>query len=176
MDNFEQPDGTRPSAQRLADLLQSSGKRVVLAESCTAGWAAAALGAIPGISDYLCGSAVVYRDQTKVEWLGVSHDDIERWSSVSEPVAAQMARNALLRTPEADYAASITGHLGPAAPAGQLGLVFVGLAYRRNGEVMLHQVQEARLAAGDRLSRRAEATDLLLNQIADCIRATSERS
>ena len=39
------------SAEQLVLVLRKESDRVVLAESCTAGWAATALGAIPGFSD-----------------------------------------------------------------------------------------------------------------------------
>jgi nicotinamide mononucleotide (NMN) deamidase PncC len=41
-----------------------------------------------------------------------------------------MARKVLARTPEADIAASVTGHLGPNAPPALDGLVFIGIAIR----------------------------------------------
>ena len=69
---------TPESRLELAESLgrgQLSGRRranaLVLAESCTGGLAAAALATIPGISRWFCGSAVTYRDQTKIDWLAV---------------------------------------------------------------------------------------------------------
>jgi len=41
-----------------------------------------------------------------------------------------MAEGALLKTPEAQFAVSITGHLGPDAPEGLDGVVFLGVAIR----------------------------------------------
>ena len=59
---------------RAADVqreLQVRDLKLVLAESCTCGRIAATLGALPGISSYLCGSQVVYRNLSKQQWLGV---------------------------------------------------------------------------------------------------------
>ena len=100
-----------PSAEalRLVERLAENNVRVVFAESCTGGLVAATLAEVPGVSEFLCGSAVTYREDTKCEWLGVSADDIARHSAVSESVAGQMAIGVLERTPEADLAASITG-------------------------------------------------------------------
>ena len=165
-------DPALDSAIRLASLLKSEAVRVALAESCTAGLAAATLGSIPGISEYFCGSVVAYRDETKISLLGVDRAAIEKWSSVSESVAAQMASNVLAKTAEADYAASVTGHVGPDAPAGQDGTVFIGLAWRRDGQVELYQVKLSNLTANGRRPRQAEATACLLNQLYDCICAT----
>ncbi|MCA9159342.1 MAG: CinA family protein, partial [Planctomycetales bacterium] len=55
----------------LRDLLASEQCRLVLVESCTAGRVAATLGELPGISQWLCGSLVVYRNASKSAWLGV---------------------------------------------------------------------------------------------------------
>lgn len=115
-------------------LLKQTGKRIVFAESCTAGLVSATLARVPGISEFHCGSAVVYRLNTKTKWLGVSPALLENPGPVSEEVATAMVLGALERTPEADMAASITGHLGPNAPEGQDGLVYIGLAYREPDE------------------------------------------
>ena len=160
------------SARRLADLLKAESLRVVLAESCTCGRVAVALGSIPGISDNLCGSAVVYRDQEKTDWLGISDVGIRLWTSACAPVASLMAFNVLKQTPEADYAASITGHLGPNAPPELDGVVYIGLAWREGGEAKLYRVEKLQLAQSDRASRIKEATKVILKKLTDCILAT----
>ena len=159
------------SVMRLVSLLRSESVRVVFAESCTAGWAAAALGAVPGISEHFCGSVVAYRDQTKIDLLGVQDVGLKLWTSVSAPIAAQMARNVLLQTTEADFAASITGHLGPDLPKGHQAEVFLGLAWRAQGVVTLYQVVHRSLDERTRLARRDEATESLFHHLADCIEA-----
>ena len=116
--------------QEVAGLLRQSGTRVVFAESCTAGLVSAALGRMSGISNFHCGSAVVYRLDTKTRWLGVSEQLLCDEGAVSAAVAQEMAIGVLERTPEADLSAAITGHLGPNAPPEQDGLVFVALARR----------------------------------------------
>lgn len=119
-------------AQRVGRGLQSRDLRIVLAESCTAGLVSSLLSTVPGISDHFCGSAVVYRNASKVEWLHVSEADLEnpRIGPVSPQVAEQMCRGALERTPEATLAASVTGHLGPDAPPDQDGMVYIAVLFR----------------------------------------------
>lgn len=114
----------------VAHLLLEKQVRVVFAESCTAGLVSASLSRVAGISEVHCGSAVVYRLDTKSRWLGVPAQLLIDPGPVSEPVAQAMAEGVLDRTPEAMLAVSITGHLGPNAPAAQDGLVFVGIAVR----------------------------------------------
>lgn len=117
-------------AGRLAECLRTKQRRVVFAESCTGGLVSAALAQIPGISEFHCGSAVVYRLETKTHWLGVPAEMLIEPGPVSEVVARAMAAGVLARTPEADWSAAITGHLGPNAPENLDGLVFIGIARR----------------------------------------------
>lgn len=132
------------SAQDVAERLKAQQVRIVFAESCTAGLISATLARVPGISKHLCGSSVVYRNETKTAWLGVSAKDLEneRIGPVSEVVAEAMAVGVLRMTPEADIAASVTGHLGPDAPSDLDGVVIVGVAVRHpeGSEVTIERV------------------------------------
>lgn len=121
----------------LAEELQRADLKIVFAESCTAGLLSASLSVIPGISSYLCGSFVTYRNESKAEWLGVNRDDLvdEKIGPVSETVALQMAASSLERTSEAEIAVSVTGHLGPEAPELLDGIVYTAIAVR-SGEPM----------------------------------------
>jgi PncC family amidohydrolase len=119
------------AARQLARSLKRHDKKLVLTESCTGGLIASWLTRIPGISANFCGSAVVYRNETKHAWLDVPREKLIRPGPVSDAVAEAMALGVLRATPEADVAASITGHFGPDAPARQDGLFFVGIALRR---------------------------------------------
>lgn len=116
--------------QEVAHLLMAQRTRIVFAESCTAGLISAVLARVPGISEFHCGSAVVYRLETKSRWLGVPEALLVDPGPVSEAVARAMAVGVLDRTPEATVAAAITGHLGPGAPPEQDGLIYIGLARR----------------------------------------------
>ena len=136
------------AARQLAELLQQRRLRVVFAESCTGGLISAAMTRIPGISEFHCGSAVVYRVGTKQSWLGIPESLLENPGPVSRVVATEMAERVLKNTPEADVAASVTGHLGPNAPKRQDGLIYVGIAKRkrRNNRATTVIVHRHRLA------------------------------
>jgi len=115
MSDATQPMGMaelEEAARQLAHRLAETRMRLVLAESCTGGLVAATLATIPGISQWFCGSAVTYRDQTKIDWLDVSATHLVHLTAVSEEVAGEMATGVLQGTQEADLAVSITGHLG----------------------------------------------------------------
>ncbi|MGB6045132.1 MAG: nicotinamide-nucleotide amidohydrolase family protein [Pirellulales bacterium] len=157
--------GIERQAKELADVLASRQIRIVLAESCTAGLAAASLAQIPGISDWLCGSAVTYRDATKQAWLDVSASDLRDYSAVSEPVAVQMALGVLNLTAEADVSGSITGHLGPGAPPELDGVVYVAVARREQDRSVLLEVQRVVLKSKKRPARQVEAAALLLDRV-----------
>jgi nicotinamide-nucleotide amidase len=163
------------AARRLAALLELRQTRIVFAESCTGGLVSATLTRVPGISARHCGSAVVYQLETKRRWLGISPDLLEDPGPVSREVASAMAAGVLERTPRADVAVSVTGHLGPDAPRGQDGLVFVGLASRgptgTTGKIV---TRRRRLAGGDgegrirvRHRRQREAALLVLEAAAE---------
>ncbi len=103
-------------AERLVEILRRLDAKIVFAESCTAGLAAATLARIPGVSAYFCGSAVTYRDEVKTAWVGVDPGLIQQQTAVCEKVAKEMAEGVLNRTPSASIAVAITGHLGPNVP------------------------------------------------------------
>ena len=129
------------AARRVARLLKSTGRKVVFAESCTGGLVSGALTRIPGISEHHCGGLVVYRNETKAAYLGISPALLADPGPVSRSVVELMARNVLERTPEADLSAAVTGHLGPNAPAPLDGLVFLAIAVRQPAAVAMHELR-----------------------------------
>ena len=118
------------SARSVAQLLEAAGRKVVFAESCTGGLVSGALTRIRGISSYLCGGMVVYRSETKMAWLDIPAAVLIEPGPVSSLVAEMMALGVLEKTPEADLAVSVTGHLGPNAPSWLDGVVFTAIAWR----------------------------------------------
>lgn len=123
-------DQLRAAAAEVARLARITGAKLVLAESCTAGLVAQSLSTIPAASDWLCGSAVVYRSETKTAWLRVPAERLEREEAVNAQTAEEMCRGVLSLTPEATLAASVTGHLGPAAPTDLDGVIYIDVQPR----------------------------------------------
>lgn len=155
----------RVSAKMIARRLAELGWRVVFAESCTAGLVAATLSRVPGISQWLCGSAVTYRDDTKTQWLDVPATTIRSRSAVSETVTRRMALNVLETTPEASIAAAVTGHLGPGAPERLDGKVFISVARRIGKRNRIVSSEAYRLSSGTRVARQREAVNLVFQQL-----------
>ena len=159
---------------RLARLLFERQLKVVFAESCTAGLASATLAKVPGISHHHCGGMVVYRNETKQQYLGISARLLAQQDAVSERIAREMAQRILKLTPEADYAAAVTGHLGPHAPEGKDGLVYIAIA--RRAKRLECSVESIRCSAADNRAMRQKKVALaVLEQLAAKIESTAGR-
>lgn len=106
------PDELVALAGRVIAANRAAGRRIAVAESCTAGLVSAALTEIPGSSDVFDAGFVTYSDEAKLELLDVSLDVLETFGAVSIAVAWGMAQGVLART-RADTAVAITGIAGP---------------------------------------------------------------
>jgi nicotinamide-nucleotide amidase len=157
------------SAQGVLELLAEQRVCLVLAESCTGGLAAALLVGVPGASNWFCGSAVTYREATKEAWLGVSGDAVAGQTAVSEQVTREMVTGSLAKTPEAQLAAAITGHLGPAAPVELDGVVFVATLWRDSAAGESCRVLRYQLTQQRREQRQQEAAALLLARLVEVL-------
>jgi len=99
-------------AQKVGETLLQKGIKLATAESCTGGWVAQAVTAVPGSSGWFDCGFVSYSNTAKQKMLGVDLDVLERNGAVSESVVAQMAEGALHNS-EADIAVAISGIAGP---------------------------------------------------------------
>ncbi|MDG6078197.1 CinA family protein [Erythrobacter litoralis] len=99
-------------AHKVVEQNAQSGRKVVLAESCTGGLVSAALTDIPGSSAVLERGFVTYSNEAKIESLGVPQDLIETFGAVSVACAWAMAKGALEKS-RADVAVAISGIAGP---------------------------------------------------------------
>jgi PncC family amidohydrolase len=172
-------------AGRLLEMLDAFGWKLVLAESCTGGLVAAALVEIAGVSDYLCGTAAVYRSATKQQWLDVPEALLETHGAVSPQTTRCLAEQVLRKTPEADVASAVTGYLGPGAPVGREGLVYVAVALRqieadagpsvcvREHRIVDHQIR--RHGDGAVAIRRTQQTRAAEQVIADLLASLEQQ-
>lgn len=158
-------------AWSIGELLNSAEhQRLVFAESCSGGMAAALMTQVPGISDFFCGSTVTYRAATKMAWLGVPQDVIEKHSAESQQTTDSMAIEVLNKTPEATIAGAITGHLGPGAAADVDGIVFVSVAARSDEHCQTIATARFELKTSTRQDRQMEAAECLLKTLEDALR------
>ncbi|NTV95407.1 MAG: nicotinamide-nucleotide amidohydrolase family protein [Thiobacillus sp.] len=99
-------------AAELGAALLGRGWLLTVAESCTGGWAAQAVTALPGSSAWFERGFVTYSNQAKMDMLGVGPETLERHGAVSEETAGEMAAGAL-RHSRAQAAFAISGIAGP---------------------------------------------------------------
>ena len=113
----------------LGNLLKERQQTIATAESCTGGRLAAALNAQPGSSAYYMGSVVAYDNRIKEQVLGVQHDTLMEWGTVSEQTVREMAEGVrtLMHT---DYAIATSGIAGPTGgtPDKPVGTVWIAWA------------------------------------------------
>lgn len=99
-------------SRALGVALKERGWLLALAESCTGGWAAECVTAVPGSSAWFDCGFVTYSNNAKQALLGVTEQTLELHGAVSEPTALEMALGALHHS-QADITAAITGIAGP---------------------------------------------------------------
>jgi nicotinamide-nucleotide amidase len=119
-------------AATLGRRLKRAKARLVTAESCTGGWAAQAVTAIAGSSDWFERGFVTYSNAAKHEMLGVRKSTIRKHGAVSEETAREMAAGALRRS-RGSVALAVTGVAGPSggSAAKPVGMVCFAWARKR---------------------------------------------
>lgn len=101
-----------PLEQALGQLLLSRKKTMATAESCSGGYIAHLITAIPGSSVYFKGTVVAYAYDVKEDVLGVQHATLETKGAVSEETVTEMLKGLLQKT-TADYGIATSGVMGP---------------------------------------------------------------
>jgi len=99
-------------AARVGEALKAQGLMVATAESCTGGWIAQALTAVPGSSHWFERGFVTYTYISKREMLGVSQDTLGVHGAVSEQTVREMVAGALANS-HAQIAVAVSGTAGP---------------------------------------------------------------
>ncbi len=124
---FGEDEETLESA--VARLLESGGKTLALAESCTGGLLAKRLTDLPGSSAYFEEGLVTYSNEAKERLLGVPENLLVEHGAVSEPVALKMAEG-VREQAGTDFGISVTGVAGPGGGTEEkfVGLVWIGFA------------------------------------------------
>ena len=133
------PDNASDLIDRAIEVLELAEKRnvsIATAESCTGGLLASLLTDQRGLGKWFDRGFVVYTPKAKQEMLGVNAATIEQYGVVSEPVAKELARNALDRS-AAGVAVGITGFAGPGGPGDETGRVH--LAVCAEGGRVIHR-------------------------------------
>lgn len=116
-------------AHTLGHMLHEKGWMLSSAESCTGGWLAQVVTAIPGSSAWFDRGFITYSNQAKKELLGVRAETLEAHGAVSEETVREMASGALAHS-SAQISAAISGIAGPGGgtPKKPVGTVCIGWA------------------------------------------------
>ncbi|MGB9234359.1 MAG: competence/damage-inducible protein A, partial [Terriglobales bacterium] len=111
--------------QIVSYLLQMRGMTLATAESCTGGLLAQRITSLSGSSRYFLGGAVVYSNELKTQFAGVSKAIIDKHGAVSREVAQALAEGIRKRC-LSSYGVGITGVAGPTGGTEQkpVGLVY----------------------------------------------------
>jgi nicotinamide-nucleotide amidase len=117
----------------IGKLLMQSNKKIATAESCTGGYIAHLLSAIPGASAYYDGSIISYSYEAKENLLGVEHNTLIQYGAVSEAVVKEMVKG-ILNKMKTDYAIAVSGIMGPdgGQPDKPVGTVWVAVGDHNN--------------------------------------------
>jgi nicotinamide-nucleotide amidase len=112
-------------------LLESKGKTLATAESCTGGYIAHLITSIPGSSHYYKGSVVSYDNAVKINTLHVAPETLKSDGAVSEATVRQMIQGALALL-DTDFAIATSGIMGPdgGTPEKPVGTVWVAVGNR----------------------------------------------
>lgn len=114
--------------QRVVALLQSKGKKIATAESCTAGMLSEMLTDVSGASEVFEFGVSAYANRIKKEMLDVPEALLKKYGAVSSQVAEAMATGAAKKG-KSDFGIGITGIAGPGGGTEEkpVGLVYISL-------------------------------------------------
>ena len=109
--------------------LHAKGWMLASAESCTGGWVAQVVTAIPGSSAWFDRGFVTYSNQAKEDMLGVHPATLEAHGAVSEETVKEMANGALTHS-QAHISVALSGIAGPGggSPRKPVGTVCIAWA------------------------------------------------
>ncbi|HSU76219.1 MAG TPA: CinA family protein [Burkholderiales bacterium] len=159
-------------AQSIAMRLMARGEMLATAESCTGGWAAQALTALAGSSNWFERGFVTYSNAAKEEMLGVRPETLAHHGAVSEETAREMALGALSHS-RAAVALAITGIAGPSGGTLEKPVGMVCFAWAAKGGATR---SETRRFAGDREAVRRQSVERALAGVLELLDARPPRA
>jgi nicotinamide-nucleotide amidase len=148
-------------AERVGKALKVKGKMLATAESCTGGWIAQAVTAVPGSSEWFERGFVTYTYISKREMLGVNPATLEAHGAVSEQTVREMTEGALARS-HAQIAVSVSGTAGPSGGTPQKPVGTVCFGWGAKDSAVQTAVQHY---DGDREAVRRQAVAFALERV-----------
>ncbi len=156
-------------AEKVGRELALRGMSMTTAESCTGGWIAQEVTAVPGSSAWFECGFVTYSNTAKQVMLGVDSAIIEAHGAVSEQVVIQMAEGAL-QASGASVSVAVSGVAGPGGGSVEkpVGTVWLAWAMRDRPTVTLLNSFK-----GDREAVRQQSVQKALEGVLACIESDS---
>jgi nicotinamide-nucleotide amidase len=158
--------------QAIAARLAAHGAMLATAESCTGGWAAQALTALAGSSNWFERGFVTYSNGAKQEMLGVRAETLARHGAVSEETAREMALGAIAHS-GASVGLAITGIAGPGGGTREKPVGTVCFAWALKGAAAR---SETRHFSGDREAVRRQSVERALAGVLELLDAPPRRA
>jgi nicotinamide-nucleotide amidase len=139
-------DEDKSIQQVVADILVKRQQTLSTAESCTGGYIAQLITAMPGSSKFYQGGVVTYSNDLKEKLTGVRRETLEKYGAVSRETVLEMAEG-IRRQSNSDFAIATSGIMGPdgGTPEKPTGTVWVGLASKDESEAHPYQFRFDRL-------------------------------
>ena len=156
-------------AECVGAALKAKGMMMATAESCTGGWIAQAVTAVPGSSEWFERGFVTYTYISKREMLGVKSETLDAHGAVSEQTVREMTAGALERS-HAQVAVSVSGTAGPSGgtPQKPLGTVCIGWG-AKDGALQ----SATKHFDGDREAVRRQAVVFALERVLELVGSNS---
>ena len=153
-------------ARKLGRACKRRALEVSVAESCTGGGLAAAITRIAGSAKWFDRGFVTYSNTAKKELLGVSQRTLRNHGAVSEPVAREMVRGVLKKSPS-ELAVSITGIAGPSGGSRDKPVGLVWIAWGVRGGPLQSRAFHFK---GGRVEVRKQSVAMALQGLIDLLR------
>ncbi|MCW5588814.1 MAG: CinA family protein [Legionellales bacterium] len=148
------------AAQAVGTWLSKRNSVLATAESCTGGWIAEAITAIPGSSAWFDRGFVTYSNSSKVQMLNVAMPLLDQFGAVSQEVVRAMAEGAIDNS-DAEIAIATSGIAGPTGGSPEKPVGLVWFAWKTPTTLF----SECQYFSGDRRAIRAQATLYSLKQL-----------
>jgi len=120
-----------PLEAAIGNLLKAHNLTLATAESCTGGYVAHQITAVPGSSAYFLGSIIAYSNEVKISQLHVNATTLNEHGAVSEATVREMVAGLLSAIP-ADIGIAISGIAGPdgGTPDKPVGTIWLAVGNR----------------------------------------------
>ena len=160
MDEYIVTSNNEQIEELLVKELRDRDLTIATAESCTGGMIASTLVNVDGASAVLKEAHVTYSNESKIKYLNVDPESIEKYGVVSEEVVIEMAKG-LRKLSKSDINISVSGIAGPTGGTKDKPVGLVWYAIDINGEVFA----SFKVFKGNREQVRIRATRYILYKL-----------